>query len=53
MEVVMPYIPRAIIEWPDGLSGQPTVKPVTATQEQEQEIFRILERALAVAGNGN
>ena len=52
-EGAMSYIPRAIIEWPDGLSGQPTIQPVCDTKEQEEEIFRILVRALAAAGNGN
>ena len=45
--------PAVMIQWPDGLSGQPVILPVAESYEQEQEIFRIIERALAVAGNGH
>lgn len=46
-------IPKAIIEWPHGLTGQPTILPIADTLEQDQEITRILKRALALADNGN
>ncbi len=49
----MDQTPKVIIEWPRGLTGQPAIFPIAGTLEQAEEITRIVERALAVAGNGN
>lgn len=42
-----------IIQWPDGLNGQPVILPVADTLEQEIKIARMIERALSVIGNDN
>ena len=39
-------IPRAIIEWLDGLDSQPTVRAIGRTAEESEKILRFLEKVL-------
>ncbi len=43
--------PKAVLEWPQGLSSQPVVIPLGHSLEQSEEIRRLLE-GLLDTGNG-
>lgn len=41
-------IPRAIIEWLNGLDHPPTVKAMGRSSEESEKILRFLEKVLMV-----
>jgi hypothetical protein len=36
--------PKAVIEWPDGLAGPPTIFPLGESFEESEELRRRLEK---------